>query len=113
MSNPAAEPLVIHLPTDKQSQDFLIGKLAEYKGRLDHTKHPENPLQGWDNICKIAVLSRLLKTGSVNCWDLSVEIAQKYAQFIANQFEAFERAFNNACSVIIDYCETGGVNVQH
>lgn len=53
-----------------------------------------------DTLCKMTVLQRLLREGRVSTWELSREMAEAYG----SGFDV--EAFNNACGVIKDYCET-------
>lgn len=98
MSTSPTIGLDINHPRRKQ----LEGKLIEYRTRLETSKPPESQM---DTICKIAVLEKLLDDNGVITHALSQELAQKYG-------ESFDTTlFDNACNVIIDYCDTGGQNV--
>jgi len=92
---------VIVLPSEKREQ--LEKKLLEYKERLDPYKAPELQM---DTLCKIEVLKRLLKEGTINAEDLKKEMAQTYGSGFS------EGTFLNACNVIEDYCLTGGANMK-
>jgi hypothetical protein len=92
---------VIVLPSEKREQ--LEKKLLEYSGRLDPYKAPELQM---DTLCKIEVLRRLLKEGTINTEDLKKEMARTYGSGFS------EGAFLNACNVIEDYCLTGGANLK-
>jgi hypothetical protein len=92
----------ITLTTDKRRIRQLEKKLAEYRRRRSEFKAPE---QEMDTLCKIAVLERLLRDGQVFVEALAEELARYYTA-------AFDRAsFDEACDVISDYNQTGGVSV--
>lgn len=99
----AKESPVIVLPADETRKQRLRDKLTEYKGRRHPYRHPELQM---DTVCKITVLERLLRDGQVNTWDLSREMVKTYGSGLDIN------AFNNACGVIKDYCETGGQNLR-
>ncbi len=92
---------VLTLPEDPTRVRQLQAKLEEYKGRMTPSRAPETRM---DTICKIAVLKRLLAQGKVTTWDLARELAANYGSGYD------PNAFNNACAVIQDYCETGGAS---
>ena len=94
---------VIVLPENETHKTQLRRKLEEYKGRVKPFRAPELQM---DTIYKMTVLERLLRDGQVNTWELSREIAKTYG----SDFDG--HAFNNACGVIEDYCETGGQNTN-
>jgi len=94
---------VITLPSDPKRITQLKIKLLEYQRRFDPYKAPELQM---GTICKMVVLERLLKEGKINAGDLSKEMAKTYGSGFN------EGAFLNACSVIEDYCLTGGANVN-
>lgn len=98
MSTSPTIGLDINHPRRKQ----LEGKLKEYQARLEPSKTPESQM---DIICKIAVLEKLLEDNGVVTHALSLELFQKYGR----SFDA--TLFDNACNVIIDYCDTGGRNI--
>lgn len=94
-------PMIV-LPEDSEMRPRLGRKLEEYQGRLEGFRAPELQM---DTLCKIAVLSRLLETGEVNTFELSIELYEKYGS-------SFQPAdFDNACGVIENYVTTGGANV--
>lgn len=95
---PTESPVLV-LTKDKKRLQQLNGKLAEYRGRRDPQYPPEMQM---DTICKIAVLERLLRDSRVNTWEFSRELASTYG----TSFDV--EAFNNACAVVEDYCQTGG-----
>ncbi len=97
------ESPVIVLPENEERKLQLRAKLVEYRSRMQSHQAPEMQM---DAICKATVLRRLLRDGRVNTWELSLEMAETYGSgFSVN-------VFNNACSVIEDYCKTGGKNVR-
>jgi len=99
------ESPVIRLPDDETRVEQLKRKLAEYKERL--RKHPfRAPEQQMDTICKIAILERLLEKKEASTWELSRELAKQYGSGFSGDW------FNNACTVISDYCQTGGAHVR-
>ena len=59
-----------------------------------------------DAIYKVTVLKRLLQDGQVNTYELSLEMAKVHG----SSFDV--DVFDNACSVIEDYCKTGGANAH-
>lgn len=91
-------PILI-LPDDEMRKKQLQKKLEEYEKRKDPFKHPGLQMS---NICKIEVLSRLLKDGRVITFDLANEMFDRYGSYFDID------SFNVACGVIKDYCETGG-----
>lgn len=97
------ESPILSLPADEGRVDQLRKKLAEYESRIDGFRAPELQMGA---VCKKAVLERLLRDGTVNTHELSRELVQQYG----SGFDP--RAFNNACGVIEDYCQTGGKNVS-
>lgn len=103
---------VIRLPRDKKRITELKAKLAEYQARrakhlarMDAYKAPEIWFDT-DSEHKTAVLSELLKTGRVGTWALSRRLIKKFGQ----HFDVC--AYDRACNVIADYCETGGAHVH-
>ncbi len=94
---------VIKLPADPKRLKQLRLKLVEYEGRLDKYKHPAAQMHG---ICKLAVLSSLIKSGKVNTPELMAEMTKTYG----SSFNKGE--FLSACTVIEDYCLTGGANLH-
>lgn len=91
---------VIVLPTNKARRQQLLGKLEEYRGRMSDW-HPELKM---DTIYKIVVLETLLRDGQVYVEDLEFKMTNRYGAGFDSH------AFDNACGVIRDYCETGGQN---
>lgn len=97
------EAPIISLPSDEARRKQLQKKLEEYRGRMQPYHAPELQME---NICKIAVLERLLRDGQVNAWDFSRELAEEYdSGFDSNDFSL-------ACAIIDDYCKTGGANLR-
>jgi hypothetical protein len=92
----------ITLQGNHPRKEQLERKLMEYRERLEPLKPPAPQM---DTICKIAVLEALLSDNRLNTHDLSQELFQKYGKL----FDL--KIFDVACSVIIDYCDTGGQNV--
>ncbi len=104
------------MPEDKRA--LLLTKLGEYEARLTRYETEEalappdknagfrSPEEGIKialerkigTLYKIAIVAALLKTGVVNTWELSRELAEKYG------FYEVER-FNNACGVVNAYCK--------
>ena len=98
------ESPVIHLPSDEKRVNQLKKKLVEYEQRFLKNQY-KAPEQLMDTICKIAVLGTLLQDGKVTTWELSRELTATYGEgFSVSRFQ-------NACTVIKDYCATGGKNV--
>ena len=97
------EAPIISLPDDKARQKQLQRKLKEYQERMQPYRAPELQME---NICKIAVLERLLRDGQVNTWDFSLELAKEHG----SEFNPYD--FSLACAVIDDYCKTGGANLS-
>jgi hypothetical protein len=94
------ELVTVKRPDDPAKQAQLQAKLQEYKARIDRWAAPELQM---DTICKIAVLEKVLKSeGEVYLPELADEMMAKYG----SGFNHY--SFNNACSVISDYCLTGG-----
>lgn len=97
------EAPIISLPNDETRREQVQKKLKEYRGRMQPYRAPELQME---NICKIAVLERLLRDGQVNTWDFSRKLAEEYGSgFNSNDFSL-------ACAVIDDYCKTGGANLR-
>lgn len=97
------EAPIISLPNDETRRKQLQKKLEEYRRRMQPYRAPELQME---NICKIAVLEKLLQNGQVNAWDFSREMAREYGPgFNTNDFSL-------ACTVIDDYCKTGGANLR-
>ena len=103
---------VIRLPRDKKRVADLQKKLAEYQrrrsdhlSRMDAYKAPEIWFDT-DSEHKIAVLSELIKKGRIGTWALSRRLVERFG--IHFDVGAYERA----CTVIEDYCKTGGANVR-
>lgn len=90
---------VILLPHDKKRVELLKKKLEEYRARIQPFAAPEAQMV---NTMKIAVLELLLTEGQVDTWEFSRHLAEEYK----TNFSV--RAYANACSVIEDYCKTGG-----
>ncbi len=108
----------IELPKDFERIEKLEIKLEEYKRRLQDKKAKikDSPELEWKapeqvfpmlagTIYKIAIGEKLLSEGEVKTYELSQELSKKYGTFVP-------RAFNKACTVIEDYCKTGGKNVR-
>ncbi|HCU70543.1 MAG TPA: hypothetical protein DIC35_02170 [Candidatus Moranbacteria bacterium] len=92
----------ITLPDNHPRRQMLERKLEEYRGRLDPSKPPAFHMA---TICRIAILEALLRDNGVDAQVLSEVLTETYR-------ESFDiKAFNTACNVIIDYCNTGGQNV--
>ena len=89
-----AQTTILTLPEDPQLRAQLAAKLLEYQGRYKPYQAPESQM---DTICKLAVLGRLMDTGSVDTWALSLQLHERYG----SGFEA--SWFNNAVSVIRVY----------
>lgn len=103
-------PSVIILPQNENLVEKLRAKLAQYERRLaisqartnlDSRYRAPEQLMGSDKIdskYKIAVLQRVLETGSVDTSILRREL-------LAEEGEMFnETVFDNACCVIKNYC---------
>ncbi len=92
----------IVLPNNPELVEKLEEKLAEYEQRRDRSfKAPEEPEQ-MDVLCKIAVLSALLKEGSVNTELIENELMERYKTGFNKEI------FRNACGVIKGYAERAG-----
>jgi len=94
---------IITLPSNPKRVQQLKLKLLEYKKRIDGYKPPEFQM---DTLCKIAVLSRALEKGQVNTQDLMVEMEKTYGGSFNKGY------FLRACTVIEDYCLTGGADLH-
>lgn len=92
----------ITLPDDHPRKEQLERKLEEYRGRLKPSESPESQML---TICQISILEKLLGNNEVITSDLSQELIKEYGELFNLTL------FNNACNVIIDYCNTGGQNV--
>lgn len=93
------ESPIIILPKNDLLIQQLRFKLEEYQKRYNPYHAPELQM---DTICKIQVLERLLRDGSVNTYELSKELYDIYGSSLNGN------SFNSACAVINDYCVTGG-----
>lgn len=92
---------VIKLPEDKK--EILESKLKGYRGRLQQRL---TPVQRLDTRYKAEILQTLLEKGSVNTRRLSIKIWER-------NHHAYEPGiFENACNIINDYVETGGMNTR-
>ncbi|MBI2633076.1 MAG: hypothetical protein HYW78_01650 [Parcubacteria group bacterium] len=96
------KPEFLTLPDDVERVKKLKIKLKEYYKRLMPFKAPELQL---DTICKITILSRLLKEKEIRTRALYHELRIMYG-------DECEKPFLNAIGVIDDYCKTGGATVQ-
>ena len=95
---------VLVLPADPELERRLRLKLKEYESRIDHYRHPALQI---DDLCKFAVLTRLLQEGTVVTFELSREIVGQYGSTIQ-----VAEAFNNACAVIQAYITDGGTSLR-
>jgi len=94
---------IIELPSDSKRVQQLKLKLIEYQGRLDEYKHPEAQM---DPICRIAVLSQIIDNGKVDTQKLMAEMGKTYGSRFSKGY------FLKACTIIEDYCLTGGANLS-
>ena len=103
----------IELPKDPEIVQKLQSKLKEYKQRLEEKKLKMDEWAAPEQVFpmlvgtkyKIAVLEKVLKDGEIKTFKLSRELEEQDGQFD-------KHAFNNACTVIEDYCKTGGKNIR-
>jgi hypothetical protein len=102
-SPPASNVESLKIVLNPQRRTQLERKLEEYKSRMGGYSPPELQM---DTVCKIEVLGRLLRAGTVDVFQLEKELLVRFGT-------AFDRqAFWNACAVIADYCSTGGANLS-
>ncbi len=90
---------VITLPVDPVRVAQLQAKLREYQGRIPSTTNQQLAL-----LYRTKLLERLFRDGTVETWAFSKELATE------DGGDLDVKAFNQACGVIRDYCETGGAN---
>ncbi len=104
----------IKLPKNPEVIKKLKNKLEEYKKRLEKIKNSEDynneynsPEEAFkktaDVYYKIKILEEVLTYGEVKTYEFLSRFKKRDEQF---NIEAFE----NACGVIKDYCDTGGAN---
>jgi hypothetical protein len=106
------EAPMITLPENEDLVKRLKVKISHYEARMKKTiadedikwKAPE-VIQSIlaDSLYKKTIIEKLLGDGKVNTHELSKEIVETHGSF-------FPADFDRACSVVNDYCETGGEN---
>ncbi len=89
----------ISLPLEGVRIANLRQKHAQYLLRI-----AEDP-SDLDAVYKATILQELLQKGQIATCDIYFQLRQ------SGPVDDF--LFNNACQVIIDYCQTGGHNVRH
>jgi len=109
---------IIRLPKSQERIIQLKKKLLQYQQRLKEQLQQEDlrylaPEVIEGVVCgtkyKIAILTKLLKTGEIQAWDYSL----RYANYLKGRGISFNaERFNNAAAVIDEYCRNGGKNVQ-
>ncbi|MFC1698033.1 hypothetical protein ACFL1H_06845 [Nanoarchaeota archaeon] len=105
------EEVIIKFPEDWDLQFKLEKKLAEYEARWEAYKE-KNPFKApevqknSDDFYKVRVLKELIQYKEINTSKFAEHI-KKTENFISESY------FNNACAVIRDYCETGGLTVRN
>lgn len=102
----------LSLPDITGMREALERKLKEYRARLKNNVYQSPELLGKnDAFVKQFVLGKLLEganrgeSGAVSTVALSREFEEEFGKLDPE-------VFNNACSVIQDYLETGGANTR-
>lgn len=94
-------PLTITLPEERR--DLLAERVDGYRRQLQQRLTP------FQRICvssRIAVGERVLRDSTVDTIQLGLDLQQGHSA--AYDF----RSFANACAVISDLCQTGGINTR-
>lgn len=88
---------VLVLPEDKEMEELLTKKLAEYKDRVG-LDHPDLHTAGQrDAFYKVRVLEKLLAEKLLDTWAFSQELIGQFG----SRFSLGD--FNNACGVVRAY----------
>jgi|GEM_PF-2294453 len=112
---------IIKLPKDESRKAQLQRKLEEYKTRIKAdrplTRHPElhRIIQqaAWPQVAFcILILEALFEKGEVNTQNLSVDLSEKAKAAGGLWTTTTAAAFETACAIIKDYCETGGAHTH-
>ena len=93
---------ILKLPQDEDLVRKLQGKLLEYAGRIEEHKyqHPElNNNIVLNSTYKAIILTKLLREGQVNSWDLSKQMHKKMSPLDVN---LFDRCYGVIGSYIVD-----------
>lgn len=95
---------IIELPNNPIRKRQLELKRREYMDRVPDTHPGQIFLHDFDLGCRIRGLEIILRDGTLNTHDLSLELVREYPDSFR------EKDFNQAMGIIADYVKTGGAN---
>ena len=93
---------ILKLPQDEDLVRKLQGKLLEYAGRIEEHKYQHPELNNYivlNSTYKAIILTKLLREGQVNSWDLSKQMHKKMSPLDVN---LFDRCYGVIGSYIVD-----------
>jgi len=93
---------ILKLPQDEDLVRKLQGKLLEYAGRIEEHKYQHPELNNYivlNSTYKAIILTKLLREGQVNSWDLSMQMHKKMGPL---DVDLFDRCYGVISSYIVD-----------
>jgi len=93
---------ILKLPQDEDLVRKLQGKLLEYAGRIEEHKYQHPELNNYivlNSTYKAIILTKLLREGQVNSWDLSMQMHKKMDPL---DVDLFDRSYGVISSYIVN-----------